>query len=167
MGRRPGWARDQGLSADDNLTYVREFEHITLARVLLARSASDGDRSSLNDASRLLARLQSAAIAGDRMGSVIEILVLESITHQAGGDTTGALAPLIEALTHAEPEGYLRVFVGAGPPMKSLLTAVSKMRAGWDYVRRLLTACTHDGATVPEETPSDRPPASRMDSSSR
>ena len=37
---------------DDNLTYVREFEHITLARVLLARSASDGDTSSLNDAAR-------------------------------------------------------------------------------------------------------------------
>ena len=148
-----GWAREQGLSADDNLTYVREFEHITLARVLLARFASDGDTSSLNDASRLLARLQSAAIAGDRMGSVIEILVLESITHQAGGDTTGALAPLIEALTHAEPEGYLRVFVGAGPPMKSLLTAVSRMRAGWDYVRRLLAAYAADDGTVATTTP--------------
>jgi len=148
-----GWARDQGLSADDNLTYVQEFEHITLARVLLARFASDGDTSSLNDASRLLARLQSAAIAGDRMGSVIEILVLESITHQAGGDTTGALAPLIEALTHAEPEGYLRVFVGAGPPMKSLLTAVSRMRAGWDYVHRLLAAYASDDGTVATTTP--------------
>ena len=49
------WAREQGLSADDNLSYVREFEHITLARVLLARYATDGDKSSLNDASRLLA----------------------------------------------------------------------------------------------------------------
>ena len=32
------WAREQGLSVDDDLSYVREFEHITLARVLLARS---------------------------------------------------------------------------------------------------------------------------------
>ena len=38
-----GWAREQGLSVDDNLTYLREFEHITLARVLLARYATDGD----------------------------------------------------------------------------------------------------------------------------
>ena len=88
------WAREQGLSADDNLTYVREFAHITLARVLLARYASDGDTSSLNEASRLLERLQSAAVAGGRTGSVIEILVLQSLTHQAGGDTPGALAPL-------------------------------------------------------------------------
>ena len=31
------WAREQGLSAHDDLTYLREFEHITLVRVLLAR----------------------------------------------------------------------------------------------------------------------------------
>jgi LuxR family maltose regulon positive regulatory protein len=149
------WARERGLSADDNLAYVREFEHITLARVLLARFASDGDNSSLNDASRLLARLQSAAVAGGRTGSVIEILVLESLTHQAGGDTAGALAPLVEALTLAEPEGYIRVFAGEGLPMSSLLTAVNKMRAGWDYVRRLLAAGDEDDAdgTVPSTTP--------------
>ena len=32
-----GWARERGLSAEDDLSYLREFEHITLARVLLAR----------------------------------------------------------------------------------------------------------------------------------
>ena len=42
-GEALDWAREQGLSADDNLTYVREFEHVTLARVLLARYATDGD----------------------------------------------------------------------------------------------------------------------------
>ena len=72
------WAREQGLSAEDNLTYVREFEHITLAKVLLARYASDGDKSLLNDASRLLPRLRPAAVAGGRAGIVIEILVPES-----------------------------------------------------------------------------------------
>jgi LuxR family transcriptional regulator, maltose regulon positive regulatory protein len=30
------WAREQGLSATDELSYLREFEHITLARVLQA-----------------------------------------------------------------------------------------------------------------------------------
>jgi LuxR family maltose regulon positive regulatory protein len=146
------WAREQGLSADDTLTYITEFAHLTLARVLLARHASDGDNSALNDASRLLARLQSAAVAGGRPGSVIEILVLQSLTHPAGGDTTGALTPLVEALTLAEPEGYLRVFVDAGPPMKSLLTAVSSKRAGWDYVRRLLAASADDDAPGPTTT---------------
>ncbi len=31
------WAREQGLSAGDALSYLREFEHITLARILLAQ----------------------------------------------------------------------------------------------------------------------------------
>ena len=54
---------------------------------------------------------------------MIEILVLQALAHQAGGDTPGALAPLERALTLAEPEGYVRVFVGEGPPMASLLTS--------------------------------------------
>ena len=157
-GEALDWAREQGLSADDNLTYMKEFAHITLARALLARSASDADESSLNDASRLLERLQSAAVAGGRTGSVIEIQVLQSLTHQAGGDTPRALAPLVEALTLAEPEGYVRVFVGEGPPMASLLTAVISKRAGWDYVRRLLAACADDDGTVSTTTPGEPDP---------
>jgi LuxR family maltose regulon positive regulatory protein len=152
-GEALDWAREQGLSTDDNLTYIKEFAHITLARGLLARSATDADESSLNDASRLLERLQSAAVAGGRTGSVIEILVLQSLTHHARGDTPRALAPLVEALTLAEPEGYVRVFVGAGPPMASLLTAVISKRAGWDYVRRLHATCADDDGTISTTTP--------------
>ena len=46
LGEALDWAREQGLSAEDDLSYLREFEHITLARVLLARYKSDrADRS--------------------------------------------------------------------------------------------------------------------------
>jgi hypothetical protein len=31
LGEALGWAREQGLSAHDDLSYLREFEHITLA----------------------------------------------------------------------------------------------------------------------------------------
>ena len=154
-GEALDWAREQDLSVDENLSYVREFEHVTLARVLLAQYASDGDTSSLNEASRLLQRLLPAAVAGGRTGTVIEILVLQSLTHHAGGDTPGALAPLEEALTLAEPEGYVRVFVGEGRPMASLLTAVIRRRAGWDYVRRLLTTCDDDDGTAQTATPGE------------
>ena len=36
-GEALGWARERGLSVEDDLSYLREFEHLTLARVLLAR----------------------------------------------------------------------------------------------------------------------------------
>ncbi len=41
LGEALGWVREQGLVAKDDLSYLREFEHITLARVLLARYKSD------------------------------------------------------------------------------------------------------------------------------
>src|SRR5919202_184239 len=31
------WARERHLSPDDEVSYLREFEHVTLARLLLAR----------------------------------------------------------------------------------------------------------------------------------
>ena len=41
-----GWAREAGLSAEDDLSYLGEFAHITLARLLLAVTKTDsGTRS--------------------------------------------------------------------------------------------------------------------------
>src|SRR6202051_1271831 len=57
LGEALGWAREQGLSADDDLSYLREFEHITLARMLLAQRAE----ASVQEAARLLERLLLAA----------------------------------------------------------------------------------------------------------
>ncbi len=115
------WAREQGLSVEDNLSYLREFEHITLARVLLARSQSERRDRSIHEAIGLLERLLQAAEAGERMGSVIEILVLQALAQQTQGDIPAALIPLERALTLAEPEGYVRIFVDEGPPMAVLL----------------------------------------------
>ena len=78
----------------DDLSYLREFEHITLARVLLARSTSDRADRSLHEALGLLERLLHAAEAGERTGSVIEILVLQALAHQMHGDIPAALVPL-------------------------------------------------------------------------
>ncbi|HEU5104072.1 MAG TPA: AAA family ATPase, partial [Roseiflexaceae bacterium] len=82
LGDALGWARAQGLSAHDELSYLREFEHITLARLLLARATSERADSSILDAIGLLHRLLEAADEGGRTGSVIEILVLLSLAHQ-------------------------------------------------------------------------------------
>src|SRR5689334_12109661 len=101
-----GWAREQGLSVDDDLSYLREFEHITLARLLLARYQDEGAERSAHEADRLLERLLRAAEEGGRTGRVIEILVLRALAHQALGDIPAALGFLDHAVTLAEPEGY-------------------------------------------------------------
>jgi LuxR family maltose regulon positive regulatory protein len=135
-----GWAREQGLAVQDELTYLREFEHITLARVLLAQYAAERTELSLVGAIGLLERLLRAAEEGERTGSVIEILTLQALAYQTRGDSSAALAALRRALTLAEPEGYVRVFLDNGPPMAALLGAVAKQRAASSHVRRLLAA---------------------------
>ena len=145
------WASESGLSADDDLVYLREFEHITLARVLLARSAQHPP--SLAVAASLLERLLRAADDGSRMGSVIEILVLQALECQLRGDTAGALVPLARALTLAEPEGYVRIFLQEGRAMATLLDAAAKRRIVPDYVRRLRAAPGTRGRRRPASRP--------------
>jgi LuxR family maltose regulon positive regulatory protein len=147
LGEAVGWAREQGLSVDDDLSYLREFEHITLARMLLARHQDERAEHSLDQAARLLERLLRAAEDGERTGRVIEILVLQALTSQRLGNIPAALACLERAVTLAEPEGYVRVFVDEGPPMASLLRAAAKQRIAGSYVRRLLAAV---GETEPD-----------------
>jgi LuxR family maltose regulon positive regulatory protein len=155
LGEALGWAREQGLAVDDDLSYLREFEHITLARVLLARHAAERAERPVDDATRLLERLLRAAEEGQRTGSVIEILVLQALARQARGDVPAALASLQRALTLAEPEGYVRIFADEGPSMASLLNAFMKQGAAAkrgiapSYVRRLLAAVNKTEHSTP------------------
>ena len=153
LGEALDWAREQGLSADDGLSYVREFEHITLARVLLARYKSDREERSIHETMGLLERLLQAAEEGGRMGSVIQILVLQALAHEAQGESPSALVPLERALTLAEPEGYVRVFVDEGTPMARLLYEALSHGVEREFTRRLLAAFP---VAEPEQTTSSQ-----------
>ena len=146
-----GWVRERSLSVDDDLSYLREFEHITLARVLIARYLRERDHRSMHEAVGLLERLLTAAVAGARTGSVIEILVLQALAHEARGDVPRALVPLARALTLAEPEGYVRTFVAEGEAMRNLLRHAAAGGTATSYARRLLTA--FDKPARPAATP--------------
>ena len=149
LGEALGWAREQGLSVDDDLSYLREFEHITLARMFLARYQDERAQRSLHEAARLLERLLAAAEEGGRTGRVIEILVLQALAHHRLGGIPAALACLERAMTLAEPQGYVRVFTDEGPPMASLLQAAAKQGIARNYVRRLLAAAGGTGHDSP------------------
>jgi LuxR family maltose regulon positive regulatory protein len=140
VGEALSWAHAQGISAEDDLSYLREFEHLTLARVLLARHKTDRAGRSLRAALGLLERLRRAAEAGGRMGSAIEILVGQALAHQMQGNVPAAIILLERALTLAEPEGYVRMFVDEGPPMAQLLREAATRRITAAYTRTLLAA---------------------------
>ena len=80
------WARERSLSVDDELSYLREFEYITLARVLIARDKNGPVDGSIHEALGLLERLLHAAEGGGRVGSIVEILMLQALAHEAQGN---------------------------------------------------------------------------------
>ena len=139
------WARAAELTPNDDLSYLREFEHITLARVLLATDAEG--------AGLLLDRLAIAARTGRRTGSLIEILVLQSLAHQARGNPRAALDTIAEALVLAEPEGYLRVFLDEGSRMRDLLRQATARGLAGAYTRRVLAA--YDAPRQPVALPAE------------
>ncbi len=148
-----GWVRERGLSVEDDLSYLREFEHITLARVLIAQHQQDRVESSIRDAVKLLARLLQAAEAGGRTGSVIEVLVLQALAHATLAGIRAALVPLERALKLAEPEGYVRIFVDEGLPMAALLQAAAKQGIAPNYVSQLRGAFGNVGGQTPITQP--------------
>jgi LuxR family maltose regulon positive regulatory protein len=136
------WARERQLSAADEPAYLHEYEHLTLARLLLARHRLERDPSALEEALKLLEGLLNAAERGGRGASVIEVLVLQALTHETGRNTPAALAALHRAVTLAQPEGYVRLFADEGPPIAALLKALSKQPNAPTHVRQLLAATT-------------------------
>jgi LuxR family transcriptional regulator, maltose regulon positive regulatory protein len=152
------WSRQQSLSLEDDLSYLREFEHITLARLLIAQYRSSGTERYVRDALDFLQRLRTAAEEGGRTGSLIEILVLEALTFEARGEISQALSPVERALTLAEPEGYVRIFVDEGQQMARILSAAVDREIAPDYAGNLLSAFEGGcmtGKDKPQSTPAE------------
>jgi len=120
--------------------YLREFEDLTLARVLLAEGQS-AEALALLDA-----RLLPAKAAG-RMSAVIDIQTLRALALPA---PEKALDALQEALNLAEPEGYVRLFLDAGEPMQALLKRAVARGVAPHYVSRLLAAFGPSRQLVPK-----------------
>ena len=133
------WSRDVTVSADDELTYLREFEHGTLARLLLAEGVRDRDDDTIDAAIRLADRLLTSALDGGRQGSALDVLVVLALGRHARGEIAGAAADLDRAVALAEPDRWVRVFLDEGAPMMALLSAVSG-RAG-SSAFRLRASC--------------------------
>ncbi|MFK7806110.1 MAG: LuxR C-terminal-related transcriptional regulator, partial [Anaerolineae bacterium] len=111
------WASEQSLAVGDELSYLREYDHLTFVRLLIARFRQDKTPSDLSDAQTLLSRLLAAAESDGRMRSVIECLVLQALANALDKNESAWEVPLRRALTLAQPQGYVRLFVDEGEPM--------------------------------------------------
>jgi len=119
----------------DKPIFLNEFGHLTLARIVLAENQNDGHFQTML---QLLDALLKQAEEQNRLRSRIDILVTQALAF-FGKDTAKALASVEQALTLAEPEGYLHLFVDEGKPMTELL---SKIKSGnlQQYAKKILAS---------------------------
>jgi len=127
------WADSCGIDLQEVPDACREAAYLTLVRVRLARRQTQG-------LSEALEPLRQRAQSEGRIGSLIEILALESLALHAEGHFGEALVKIEEALSLAEPQGFVRVFMDEGAPMQNLLTG-ARSKGLHPYTETLLKAC--------------------------
>lgn len=156
--RATGILGGRGITTDDELTYLREYEHLSLVRALLDTHASTGDQPALSSAKQLACRLLAAAETSDRLRSTLELLVLVARAHIAAGDRVRAVELFERAVELAEPEGFYGVFTLDRELVAVLLTDVSVSRRHRAFLQRLrdLLAVT---TTTPGGRSSAPPPS--------
>jgi LuxR family maltose regulon positive regulatory protein len=142
VARALAWEQACGLTTEDQPSYQREWEYLTLVRLRLVQHRADETIS-------LLRRLLSRAEKGKRTGSMLEILLLLAMAHQALGQTQQALFQLTQALQLAEAHGYTRLFLDEGPLLVVLLHQAAARQMVPGYVRTLLAQFPDTVAPLP------------------
>ncbi len=121
---------------------VREVQQVTLARLHLFQG-HPGPVLSLAE------QVSASAEPGGRLMRVIEVSILKAIALHQLGESREAGAALLRALDLAESEGYQRIFLDEGEPMRQILLeidhalsreAVSPVEQRRSNIHRLLSA---------------------------
>jgi LuxR family maltose regulon positive regulatory protein len=106
---------------------------IGLARTLLAQYKGF-------EALRVVESHRSGMEAQGLAQEALKARVVQAMVHQAVGDVDVAVQVLSEAVTQAEPQGSIRLFLDEGVPMKTLLTKLQHKTGMSTYVSQLLAA---------------------------
>jgi LuxR family maltose regulon positive regulatory protein len=121
-------------SCAGNMFIWLEIPALTYCRALLA----EGSDSGLEEAQQMLEECIRLNQANHNVCQTIQARVLLSTVYDGLERLDDALATLKEALTLAEPGGWIRPFVEIGRPMKELLDIVVEQGGGSEYVDKLL-----------------------------
>ena len=107
---------------------------LALPKILLAQDTP----ASRDQAAEVLSRLHAFVTSIHNTRYTIEVLALEALCCHALGNKQRALAVLEQAVTLAQPGGFLRVFVDLGPALADLLGRLAAKGVARHYVEQIL-----------------------------
>ncbi len=125
--------QENGITTGNDPVFRGEGEYLSLARLLIAEGRPA-------EAGRLLDRLYTIAEGNGLQVWRIVFLAMRAVASEAQGMREAALASLEKALSLAEDEGYIRIFVEGGAPMASLIHAAAARGFKPQYTGKLLAA---------------------------
>ncbi|UFJ40327.1 LuxR C-terminal-related transcriptional regulator [Brevibacillus humidisoli] len=111
---RQAWWEQWSWILDEEIPSAHLFQALSLIRVLIALEQWD-------EAAYWLAHLQRLAEQQGRLGEQIEILMLYGLLNKKRKQMKQAVSIMSEALSLAEPDGYLRTFLDEGGAVAELL----------------------------------------------
>jgi LuxR family maltose regulon positive regulatory protein len=150
------WADAHQLRPDDELSYLREYEHITLAMLLLAENRSTA-ATSLAATRSFLTRLRDASEAGGRLGPLLEVTMLEACAALAASDRHAAADHLRLALRLSDQQRFARPFTDHAADLPRLVALLTSEEQQTPWVRTVRAACAPEGSgTAPARTEPSR-----------
>ncbi|WP_026672591.1 LuxR C-terminal-related transcriptional regulator [Alkalihalobacterium bogoriense] len=132
--------RENSQDLEKEHCYLQEFKYITLARIKIASFRQYRHEKFLNEAVELLGSLLIEAKREKRVGSIVEVLMLQALAYEASDDVESAMISLKKAIVIAEPEGFFQVFVDEGLPLYRLLSERIVYESKPNFVYRLQRA---------------------------
>lgn len=129
--------------------YPSELIFITQLRVVLYQVQKGNYQDDLQVPLLLADRMISEAIQHRRVGIAIEMILVLTQLHVSLGNKKTAIELLIKALQLAEPEGFVRTFLDAGPEIVDLLKIIQKQNYSPEFIRKLLATFSGASTTIP------------------
>jgi LuxR family transcriptional regulator, maltose regulon positive regulatory protein len=110
-----------------------EFGFLTTARYFIELGRHE-------EARELLALMLGEARSGQRILSVVDMLILRSLAEERGGAAAAAVETMSEAVTLASAPGFIRLFVHEGAVIQPILRRAAERTADNDFAARVLSS---------------------------
>jgi LuxR family maltose regulon positive regulatory protein len=109
---------------------------LALPKILLVQNTT----TSLQQASDYLSKLHSFLKSIHNKRFLIDVLILQALVYNAQGSPSSSMDVLEQAVTMAQPNGYIRPFIDQGSKLEHLLAQLPKNNVSPAYIEQIITA---------------------------